>query len=119
MRPDQWRQVRELRLRTLEDSPDAFGSTLERERGHGETEWRAWILGLGGRGQRALVATLKDAWVGMAVGSHERGRDHTHLYGMWVEPACRRRSLGTRLVEAVLDWSRDRGARTWSSASRR
>lgn len=46
----------------------------------------------------------------MAVGSHEHGRDHTHLYGMWVEAASRRHALGSRLVEAVLDWSRERGA---------
>ena len=108
--PDQWQRVRELRLRALQDSPDAFGSTLERERGNGESEWRAWVSGWEGADNGLFVAVAKEVWVGMAVGSHEHGKDHTHLYGMWVEPDSRRHAVGSLLVEAVLDWSRGRGA---------
>lgn len=110
--PEEWRRVRDLRLRALADSPEAFGSTLEREREAGEAQWLDWISGWEGAENALFVAEEGAAWLGLAVGSHEAGRDHTHLYAMWVEPASRHRAFGTRLVEAVVEWSRSRGVRT-------
>jgi ribosomal protein S18 acetylase RimI-like enzyme len=110
--PEEWRRVRALRLRALEDSPDAFGSTLEGERDHEEADWRSWISGWEGASNALFVAIRGEAWIGMAVGSHEEGRDRTHVYGMWVEPAARRLDLGTRLLRAVLDWSAERAVAT-------
>jgi len=37
--PHEWRIYRDLRLRALADSPDAFGSTFERERDRPDAEW--------------------------------------------------------------------------------
>ena len=37
--PHEWRVYRELRLRALADSPDAFGSTYEREAARTDAEW--------------------------------------------------------------------------------
>lgn len=105
---EEWRAVRDLRLRALADAPDAFGSTLERERAYGEGEWLGWISGWDGSVNRLLAAVEREAWIGMAVGSHEDGRDHVHLYGMWVDPVARRRSLGSELVEAVIAWAIER-----------
>jgi len=111
-RPDEWPEVRDLRLRALESSPDAFGSTAEREREFGRIGMGRVDHGVAGSENRLFLAVEGDARLGLAVGSHEYGRDHTHLYAMWVEPASRRRDLGTRLVEVVLDWSFELGA-TW------
>ncbi len=108
-RPDEWPRVRDLRLRALADAPDAFGSLLETERGYGEGDWHGWIDGWDGSVNHLVVAIDDGAWLGMAVGSHEDGTDHIHVYGMWVEPSSRRRSLGSALVEAVFGWARGRG----------
>jgi ribosomal protein S18 acetylase RimI-like enzyme len=108
---DEWRELRDLRLRALADARDAFGSTIERERGYEEAKWHDWIDGWDGAVNRCLVAVDRDARLGMAVGSHEEGRDHIHLYAMWVDPAARRRSVGTALLGAVVDWGIARGAR--------
>jgi ribosomal protein S18 acetylase RimI-like enzyme len=109
-RHEEWRALRDLRLRALEDAPDAFGSTIDVERAYGEAKWHDWIDGWDGAVNRCFVAVDDGVWSGMAVGSHEEGRDHVHLYGMWVDPAVRRRSVGTELVRAVLAWGIDRGA---------
>ncbi len=108
-RPRDWRRVRDLRLRALADSPDAFGSTVERERAHGRSGWLEWISGWEGTVNALFAATEGDAWLGLAVGCHETGRDHTHLFAMWIEPTSRRRSLGAHLVRAVIAWSAARG----------
>jgi ribosomal protein S18 acetylase RimI-like enzyme len=107
-----WDRVRELRLRALADAPDAFGSTLDRERAHGETEWIGWIEGWDGSRNALFVAEDGRRWVGMAVGSRAGDEADAHLYGMWVEPARRSNGIGASLVEQVLGW-----ARTWEARS--
>jgi GNAT superfamily N-acetyltransferase len=104
--------VRELRLRALADAPDAFGSTLDRERAHGETEWIGWIEGWDGSSNALFVAEDGPNWVGMAVGSRAGDEADAHLYGMWVEPARRSNGIGASLVEQVHGWARTWGARS-------
>lgn len=108
--PVEWEAVRDLRLRALADAPDAFGSTLEREREAGEAEWRAWVSGWQGSTNALYVGEAEGSWIGMAVGSRTGEEQDAHLYGMWVDPAWRRRGLGARLVGAVLGWARSWGA---------
>ena len=108
--PDEWRSVRDLRLRALEDSPNAFGSTSERERAYAKREWLQWISGWEHAVNRLLVAIDEGTWVGMAVGSRTDEDERAHLYAMWVDPVSRRAGVGRRLVEAVLAWAEAEGA---------
>lgn len=108
--PDEWRRVRDLRLWALADSPDAFGSTLERERAHAKREWLHWISGWESAVNRLVVAIDGDEWIGMAVGSRTGDDERAHLFAMWVDPRSRRAGVGRRLVEAVLAWAEAEGA---------
>jgi GNAT superfamily N-acetyltransferase len=106
-----WPRLREIRLRALADAPDAFGSTLEDERGYDEGGWLRWIRGWSETTtNHVVVATDAHRWVGLAVGSHTAGDRVAHVYAMWVEPAARGRGLGRELVEAVAAWALGRGA---------
>lgn len=109
-RPDEWRHVRDLRLRALADSPDAFGSTFERERVYAKREWLRWISGWERAVNRLLVAIDEPTWIGMAVGSRADDDERAHLYAMWVDTGSRRTGVGRRLVEAVLEWAEAEGA---------
>jgi ribosomal protein S18 acetylase RimI-like enzyme len=112
--PEEWESVRELRLRSLQDAPEAFGSTLEEERAFGRPEWVAWIEGWEGARNALYVAEARDdgGWVGMAVGSRTGEESTGHLYAMWVDPAWRTRGVGARLVREVLVWAGSWGARS-------
>ena len=114
-RRHEWECVRDLRLRSLEDAPEAFGSTLADERSAGEPDWVAWIEGREGTTNVLYVAEAgadERTWVGMAVGSRTGEETHAHLYAMWVDPAWRARGIGAALVREVLGWAESWGARS-------
>jgi RimJ/RimL family protein N-acetyltransferase len=106
--PGDWRALREVRLAALEDSPDAFGSTLERERDADRTHWLGWIAGDGWEGDVAtFVADERSGFVGVATGFHpDDERAVAHLFGMWVRPDRRSEGIGRELVAAVVEWAR-------------
>jgi ribosomal protein S18 acetylase RimI-like enzyme len=111
IRSNEWRELRELRLRALLDSPDAFGATHEQEANDHEDEWRTWTRqgAEGGLGFTA-VAAEGDRWVGMAVGApHLDHPGDVGLFAMWVDPTVRGLGVGRALVDEVLDWARYTG----------
>jgi ribosomal protein S18 acetylase RimI-like enzyme len=110
---EEWRRIRDARLRSLRDAPEAFGSTYDGETGRPEDDWRSWVTGWDGARDQALFAAVEDpAWVGIALGVRwVREPDVVHLYAMWVDPAVRRRGAGRALVEDVVGWSAGLGVR--------
>lgn len=104
--PDEWPRLRDLRLRALADAPDAFGSTLARERDRPGDRWRQWITSP----ERTLLVAERDGrLVGMASGGPARvGERIAGLYGMWVEPDARGTGMAAALAEAVVRWARER-----------
>ena len=109
IRPDEWRELRDLRLRALRDTPDAFGSTYEQEAAEPDQAWRDWAVdgAEGGASFWAFAADEDERIGGMAFGSrHWQVEDAMGLFAMWVDPAFRGQGLGRRLAEAVIDWAR-------------
>jgi hypothetical protein len=62
--PNEWRLVREVRLRALSDAPYAFDSTLEEESDRDDSFWKgaverlAWFLAIDGKAPVGVVALL-------------------------------------------------------------
>src|SRR5262245_36055761 len=85
--PAEWRKYRELRLRALADSPDAFGSTLAQEQGRPEADWSTRLTsGAASPSDLPLVAELRGEAVGLAwVRVDASEPEVAHLYQMWVE----------------------------------
>ena len=109
----EWAAYRDLRLRALADSPDAFGSTFAREAVRSDDEWRERLAtGAGSHRDLPLVAVVDDALAGLAWGRlDERQPDIAHLFQVWVAPEFRGRGIGRLLVDAVIAWARSVGAR--------
>lgn len=105
--PDLWQVWRTLRLRSLLDAPDAFGSTHDRERGFDEAAWRARLEGTSGPAFLAYAdghpAGLGGGWV------HEPGR--VTVVAMWTAPEWRGHGLGRAVLDEVVGWAREHGLR--------
>ncbi|HEX6748857.1 MAG TPA: GNAT family N-acetyltransferase [Longimicrobium sp.] len=113
LRADEWRAYRDLRLRALGDSPDAFASVLETQRVRPDSDWQDRLAaGAASPAQLPLVAEEGDALVGLVWGVIDPPNTGTaHVIQMWVAPEARGRGVGAMLLDAVVAWARDAGAR--------
>ena len=105
---DDWRRVREIRLRALEDSPTAFASRLDHERDRPEAFWRGRLEEAGSATFLALESEEAVGLVTVFLDDDDPGS--AHLVSMWVAPDHRRRGVGRQLIEAVLGWAREERA---------
>jgi GNAT superfamily N-acetyltransferase len=106
--PDDWATWRDIRLVALADAPYAFGSSLARERGLTEAEWRGRLAPEHGV---TAVATLGERVVGAIGGYTPPGAAAVLLIAMWAHPDVRGRGVGDLLVREVLAWAGENG---WS-----
>ena len=97
--------LRAIRLEALEDDPEAFGSSYEREAARAIEDWQQWFTG-----GAAFIAEADGAPVGLAAGYRERsGAPIVYLVSMWVRPSHRGTGAADELVRAVLAWAETEG----------
>ena len=104
---DDWRVWRGIRLRSLREAPEAFGSTYEHEVGFAEQDWRDRL----GSGGPAVLAFAGTEPVGIGAGFQDRD-GWLHVVAMWVDLAWRGRGVARRVLDALVGWAADRGLRT-------
>jgi ribosomal protein S18 acetylase RimI-like enzyme len=108
IRPDEWRDLRDLRLRALQDAPDAYGSTFDEEVVDPDEAWQRRANRPDGIMVVAVDETL--GYVGMASGGPAwEGLDGAALYGMWVDPAVRGQGVGAALIGVIASWAQAAG----------
>jgi GNAT superfamily N-acetyltransferase len=105
LRPAEGDRLRDVRLRALQDSPDAFGSTYAAESRLSPEKWEERLKNPDGLW---WVATQDGADVGLVHARAEGGR--VHLLSMWVAPEVRGRGVASHLVDQAVTWARDTGA---------
>jgi ribosomal protein S18 acetylase RimI-like enzyme len=112
LRSDEWPLYREVRLRALRDSPDAYGSILDLEAALSNDEWAARLArGVDSASELPMIAECDGAPCGLAwVRLDDDAPDTAHLYQMWVADDQRRRGVGRALVDAAAAWARVMGA---------
>lgn len=103
---------REIRLRALQNSPSAFGSTYTAELQRPRHEWAERVSRAAAGNTRAIFLAFDGAdCVGLAgCVDDDLGADR-QLVSMWVAPSHRGTGMANRLVQAVLAWAGEAGAR--------
>lgn len=98
--PANWADLRAIRLKALQESPQAFLSTFERELSWGRDRWLAefgrgdWSVGfMAGRAVCLLGATRPPGMPG----------HHIYLESIWVAPEHRGRGVAGRLLTFTFD----------------
>jgi RimJ/RimL family protein N-acetyltransferase len=99
--------VREMRLQAMLDTPEAFGSSYDRELGRTEADWRRWLSP-----GATFIADAGGVPRGIVAGVHDTVDEHVvHLMAMWLAPSLRGTGASDRLVSAVVAWGQSEGAR--------
>lgn len=112
IRPTEWRALRDTRLRSLLDAPEAFGQRYDEAAAGKDEEWVSTARA-SAEGKRRIWLFARDdsdAVVGV-VQARRRPPVDCLLFSMWVAPEARRLGVGAMLVDAVQDWGTSWGAR--------
>ena len=111
--PQDWPRYRDVRLRALRDSPDAFGSTLEREAHRTDAHWQERLTSAAtSEWDLPVVIEQGDQFVGLVWGKIDpSAAQTTYVFQMWVAPDSRARGYGAMLLDAIVVWARGKGAR--------
>ena len=123
VRADEWREVRDLRLKALRDplAPLAFLETFDQASAEPDEFWQARASG-GAEGSRVAqwAAIAEGAWVGsVAVIAFRPGEvdyygaevtePRANLIGVYVRPTHRRQGLLESLVATAAGWTAEQG----------
>ena len=103
--PTEWRRFRAIRMTSLADAPNAFGSTLTDAQTRNETGWRHQL-----EQAPTFVAVIGSKDVGVVRGIADDDDPSTaFLISMWVAPFYRVQGVAQSLIEAVVAWARANG----------
>jgi ribosomal protein S18 acetylase RimI-like enzyme len=102
--PEDWTLFRDVRLRALADTPDAFRTTLAEAEAHLETLWRQRA-----GGPHPTLVVLEDGR-GVAMGGAFAPPDSpvAFVWGMWTAPEARGRGYAAQLLTDLVARCRDR-----------
>lgn len=104
-----WEELRDVRLRALQDTPSAYLGKYADEVTSGPDRWRNWL----GPDNVIFVAESNESVIGMIGGvptSEDEGDpDAVMMVAMWVAPEARGIGVAEALTDALIGWARDRG----------
>lgn len=108
----QWRQLRDIRLEMLADSPLAYVEPLSSARQRSGQDWRDRAAWAGQPHRLGVAGVLRGTgrWIGLACGSvfDDRG-GRPFVFSVYVAPDFRGRGLADDLLQRVEGWAREQG----------
>jgi len=103
----EWARYRDVRLRSLADAPDAFGSTLAEEQARPADAWAARLAAAAASPRDyPLVAEQAGAIVGLVWAKIDAADPAlATIFQMWVAPQSRGRGVAAALMREAIAWS--------------
>ena len=98
--PNDWEEVKQLRIESARNAPRAFGDVVEQMNSMTEENWRS-LFTTG----RYFAARENGKLLGIVCMVRESNESTDHIvnvYSLFVTPDARRRGVGTSLLERVL-----------------
>jgi ribosomal protein S18 acetylase RimI-like enzyme len=104
---------KQVRLRALQDAPTAFRATYADESKLTDNDWIKRAAQWNGENSVAYLAMDSGNPCGIVSGaSAANDTSVVSLFSMWVSPSHRRAGVGRMLVDAVIEWTSSRNAKT-------
>jgi GNAT superfamily N-acetyltransferase len=110
IRLQDWATLRDLRIRSLRNAPEAFGQTVEEAVGQPQAEWVHLARQASAGDRRTWLMALSDGQPIGVVQGRRRPPSDLMVFSMWVDPGYRRRGVGRGLIEAVIAWACEWGS---------
>lgn len=112
IRADEGEVLRDIRLRSLLDSPEAFGQRYDEAAASTHDDWVTTARASAAGDRRIWLFARDDAGAPRGVvQARRRPVADCLLFSMWVAPEARRLGVGASLVDAVQDWGSAWGAK--------
>ena len=109
----EWETYRAIRLRSLADAPDAFGSTLAAEQVRTPQDWAGRLALAAVSGIDYPLVTEEGGEVVGLLWAKVDSADAAvvNIYQVWVAPESRTKGVAQAMLRSAIDWSRSRKAR--------
>lgn len=104
---DEWQTYKDVRLRALRESPDAFAASAEEEEAFDDSVWQERLV----RSRRLLAEDDGDVIGVASVGGVHRTQSDAvgELFGLWVQADRRGTGVARRLLEHAAVVAREAG----------
>ena len=100
-----WEDLKEIRLSSLKESPEAFGLSYLEASAYTPEEWK--LRASNTQGLRFILAYIHEVPVGLIGGIFTN--NEYELISMWVSPKFRENKVGTQLVNTLKEYAAEQG----------
>lgn len=109
---DDWLEWREIRLRSLKESPEAFRSTYAEEATQPNEWWERRVrVSTSGLNNALWLATLQGEPSGILSSRVDTDSMVMTAEAVWVAPEARGRGVAENLLRSAMAWAKEIGAR--------
>lgn len=124
---DEWQDLRDMRLKALQDHAGVFGSSYERERANGQQDWEDWLS----QDKKCIFGLFTEnvlvGITGIITDRDDPTGQTAKMVASYIAPEHRGKGLSALLYEARIEWAKTQenikritvGHRTGNEASKR